>query len=243
MIDFQLFKGSIADLSKRDLEEITSLLNYYYEESTGLLLSELKKNNRVYYYRKTGENIEAFFMTGWSEVSIHNEKRISIYLGLSCVNNQYKERKLGSKLYYEFTKEALELQSKISDKVLLYGTTATPVVLLTLPKIWDNVEPNQDGSYSNHGEKIIRRIQKELDLDKFSTGHPYVLKKIAFKTRYAESERIRFKDISEKFDLRTFEILDIDETQGDRMMILCNLPSEIKFQKLERKLFAQIQDA
>ncbi|TBW28242.1 hypothetical protein [Gramella sp. KN1008] len=182
-------------------------------------------------------------MTGWSEMSSEKEERVIIYLGLSCVNNQYKENKLGSKLYYTFTKEALQLQSNYSNPILLFGTTATPVILLTLPKIWDKVEPNLDGSYSKHGEKIIRQIQKELDLEKFSTYHPYVLKKIAVKTRYADFERRRFKDICKKFDLRTFEILDIDETQGDRMMILCNLPSEIKFQELERKLFPQIQDA
>ena len=137
----------------------------------------------------------------------------------------------------------MQLQCNFSNLVLLFGTTATPVILLTLPKIWDNVEPNLDGSYSNYGEKIIRQIQKKLDLEKFSIDHPYVLKKIAFKTRYAETERRRFKDICKKFDLRTFEILDIDETQGDRMMILCNLPTENKFQELKRKLYPQIKDA
>ncbi|WP_035716063.1 hypothetical protein [Christiangramia echinicola] len=233
----------ISSLTKKDLNEIELLLKEYYEEPNHLLNEELRKNSRIDFYRKPGSGIEAFFMTGWGEISIASEKRLLIYLGLSCVNNKFKEKKLASKLYYFFTREALKKQSNIAKPIILFGTTATPVILLTLPKIWDNVEPNLDGSYSKFGGEIIRQIRKEYNLYSAGTEHPFVLKNIAVKIRYSRIERERFKEVCERFNLKTFESLDIDETKGDRMLILCNLPSKENFQNLKNKLFLQNQYA
>jgi len=111
-------------------------------------------------------------------------------------------KKISSRLYYNFSNDAYNYQQKNNNKLIFYCITATPIILLTLPKVLDNVKPDLEGSYTKNDNEIIETIKKSKRLDKFSAGHPYVLKGVAVNTKYSMSEEARLKEFELKNEIK-----------------------------------------
>lgn len=176
-------------------------------------------------------------MVGWEKHIINSEERDVVFLGLSCANDNYNERRFASKVYYYFTQDAFDFEQNRNTKLILYGTTATPVVLLTLEKIWANVKPNLFGEYEDFDKIVIEAIKKKSGFDKYSTNHPFVLKGIAVNTKYSQKEEERLNEVIRKNNIEIFKTLNIDESNGDRLLITCNIPDKAKLDRLKSKLF------
>lgn len=229
----KLLKKEISQLNSRERSQIFELIEPYYATPLTLLRKELELNNKIYIFKDDTQGIVAFFMTGWKQVFLLNEEYTAIYLGLSCVKNNQIQKKLGSKLYYYFTEEALHLKKK---NTILFGTTATPVILLTLPKIWKNVQPTLNGDFTDREKVLVRELKKLYGMDSYSTKHPFVLKRYSH-TRYSLPEKLRLEDMTVQKGITTFQKLNIKETEGDRLIITCRLPSKSDFVKLHNKIF------
>ncbi len=226
----------IKELTNSEKEEIFLLTKPYYFDSSNVVERELQHNNTVYLLKDSVGNILSFFMVAWEQHTIQSVERDVVYLGLSCSSQSNQEKKFASRVYYNFTVDAYNYQQKNNRELILYGTTATPVVLLTLSKIWDNVKPDLDGSYNQNDKEIIESIKKSSGLDKFSSGHPFVLKGIATNTKYSITEHARLKEFEIKKNIQLFEKLNINESNGDRLLITCNVPDKSKLDILKSKL-------
>ncbi|MGB3796465.1 MAG: hypothetical protein WA957_09205 [Alteraurantiacibacter sp.] len=176
-------------------------------------------------------------MVSWNErVGALKNKKV-VYLGLSCVSEQYARTKSASRLYYQFTQDAYAYEQFHSTKLILYGTTATPIILTALPKIWDNVWPSPDGTYSESSAETIEAIKRVKGLDRYAGAHPFVLKSYAADTRYSLAEKQRQNELCKKIGIRTFEYLDLQEENGDRLLVLCEVPAMETIHLLRKKLF------
>lgn len=226
----------IKELANSEIEEIFLLTNPYYFDSSSVVERELKHNNIIYLLKDSFGGILSFFMVAWEKHQIQSLERDVVYLGLSCASQNNQGKKFASRVYYNFTVDAYNYQQKNSSKLILYGTTATPVVLLTLSKIWDNVKPGLDGNYNQNDEEIIESIKKSSGLDKFSSDHPFVLKGVATNTKYSLTEQARLKKFEIKNNIKLFEKLNINESNGDRLLITCNVPDKAKLDILKSKL-------
>lgn len=229
---------TVKDLTRSEIEKIFLVTKPYYIDPSNVLDRELEHNNHIYLIKDRADNILSFFMVSWEKHLISNEEKDCIYLGLSCANQNNQEKRFASRVYYYFTTDAFNYEQESNNKVILYGTTATPVVLLTLSKIWDNVKPELEGSYTQFDKEIIDEIKKSTGLDKFSDEeHSFVLKGIAENTKYSVSEKTRLKEFELKNNITIFEKLNIKEDSGDRLLITCNVPDKSKLNKLKIKLF------
>lgn len=226
----------IKELTNSEIEEIFLLTKPYYVDCLNIVERELNHNNTIYILKDSFGGILSFFMVAWEKHKIQSVERDVVYLGLSCASQSNQEKKFASRVYYNFTVDAYNYQQKNSNKLVLYGTTATPVVLLTLSKIWDNVKPDLDGNYNQNDKEIIESIKKSSGLDKFSTEHPFVLKGIATNTKYATTEQARLKEFEIKNNIKIFEKLNINEAIGDRLLITCNVPDKSKLDIIKSKL-------
>lgn len=228
----------INELTSAEIKNIFLLTKPYYLDSSSVVKRELKHNNVIYLLKNDSSVIVAFFMVVWEKMILLSEEREVVYLGLSCASQDNQEDRFASKVYYNFTIDAYNHQQQNNTKLILYGTTATPVVLLTLPKIWDNVKPGLDGSYSQVDLELIECLKIASGLNKFSADHPFVLKRVAVNTRYSIRETQRLKEFEQRNDLTIFENLNINEADGDRLLITCNIPDKEKIEALEIKLFS-----
>lgn len=105
-----------------------------------------------------------------------------------------------------------------------------------LPKIYDNIQPDLDGNYNKKIKEVIENIKKVGGLDEFSSNHPYVLKGATASTKYSTNEKVRQKEFVFNNNINTFEKLNIDESNGDRLLIICEIPSKSKLDNLKLKL-------
>lgn len=227
----------INQLTKSEINDLFQLTKPYYVDAKNVLERELHHNTSIYQLRDMQQRLLSFFMVGWEKHKIGHEFKDVVYLGLSCANENSKENRFASRAYYYFTVDAYFYEQQRNSKLILYGTTATPVVLLTLSKIWDNVRPSLDGSYSPRDKILIEAIKKSTGLDTFSSDHPFVLKAVAKNTRYSTKEANRLLEFVNKNNIQTFENLSIREADGDRLLITCTVPDISKLDRLKAKLF------
>lgn len=221
-------KKNISELTQREKDEILCIVNPYYSNPQTIVLQELKNNNIIYLSKSLDNCLTSFFM-------VRFEKDLnSVYLGLSCASKENNTPNSASKLYAIFTLDCYKYQSETNVKLILYGTTATPIVFTTLPKIWDDVKPGIHGEYTAQDKAVIEEIKTNWGYAPYSTSHPFVLKGIA-KARYSEQEKQRLRAFEEKNNLNTFKLLNINEEEGDRLLITCRVPTEERIMELKRK--------
>ena len=228
---------SLIELTQIEIDKIFDLMKPYYVNPSALIERDLNHCTDIYFLKDKNENLLSFFMVGWEKHIINSEERDVVFLGLSCANDNYNERRFASKVYYYFTQDAFDFEQNRNTKLILYGTTATPVVLLTLEKIWANVKPNLFGEYEDFDKIVIEAIKKKSGFDKYSTNHPFVLKGIAVNTKYSQKEEERLNEVIRKNNIEIFKTLNIDESNGDRLLITCNIPDKAKLDRLKSKLF------
>lgn len=226
----------IKELTDSEITNIFVLAQAYYVEPTSVVDSELKRNNMIYLLKDSCNNILCFFMVAWHKFKIHSEERDIVYMGLTCTSQNHQEKKFSSRLLYNFTVDAYNYQQKNNQKLLLYAKVASPIILLMLPKIYDNIQPDLDGNYNKKDKEVIESIKKAGGLDEFSSNHPYVLKGATANTKYSTNEKVRQKEFVFNSDINTFEKLNIDESNGDRLLIICEIPSKSKLDSLKLKL-------
>lgn len=227
---------NISDLTVSEERNLFHILSPFYLDPTDLLERELAKNDSIYLLKDEKEEIVAFFMVGWKKYQSLEKNMDLVYLGLSCVSIKFQDNGFASRLYYKFTCDAFNFEVQNKVKILLYGTTATPVVLKTLPKIWDNVYPELDGTYSNEAKYAVELVKKFSGLGEFSGEHPFVLKGVAKGTKYSMFEESRLKELELRNGIDTFKVLNIDEKLGDRLLIICSVPGKQKIDLLSKKL-------
>lgn len=232
MENFIVHKKLTKDLSKAEIDEMYSLLTPYYLNPADLFNRELNHNSHAYLV-SCQNKIKAFFMVSWNENQIGLNGKKIVYLGLSCSDIGSSNQNLASKAYLNFTVDAYNFENENNLELILYGTTATPVILLVLPKFWDRVKPAYDGSFDAEDKEIIEKIKTSVNLDDFSTSHPFVLKEQGCNTKYSQNEEKRLNSIETKFKLTLFKKLGIDENKGDRLLILCSVPSIEKIEALK----------
>ena len=228
----------VKDLTADELRQITTILQPYYLDATELLARELEHNTHVYFV--SAENtIQTFFMVSWNEDEVALKNYKLVYLGLSCTDIHATDKKLASSTYLHFSIDGYNYEQQHNTKLLLYGTTATPLILTTLPKVWDRVKPALDGSYDTEDKSLITMIRKHLRQDALSDEHPFVLKNYAKNTQYSAPEKARLAQIEDKFQIDTFKQLNICEQKGDRLLIMCKIPQLSKIAHLKKQIWGR----
>ena len=228
----------IPRLTATEREQIQTITQPYYVDATQLLERELKHCTHIYLCRVDGE-FAAYFMVGWETLPIGNIEQPALFLGLSCASHTFRNRKLVSMLFAHSALDVADWQSRNNANLLVWFTTATPVVWNMMPRFYHVLQPELDGTYSETWSPAGNAIQQRHYLHAHLHSNPFVLKGVATATQYSPSER-SYLDQMLKSDTPTiFSRLGINEPEGDRLLVLCSLPDEIVLDK-HRQLLTQV---
>lgn len=209
-----------AALRDRCLELATAS----YENPSALLNREWTKADTLYLaYNST--RLEGFYLARFDIIDTIERWLPTMYLGLSATAEEARGHGIGNILYAHGLIDAFKWQAHEGAQIILWATTATPVVYLRLLTGLHNANPLMDGSYSTDGAALAAAIARELRVVPPPTGHPFVLKGIAQDTRYSPREVQRLVQLSAETKCTLFADLDIDEAQGDRPLVVAQLPS------------------
>lgn len=225
----------IEELTATEHEQIREIVQPYYTDATQLLARALSHNTHVY-LSYHNDMFVAFFMVAWETLSVNGTDRPALFLGLSSVDPEFRNKKLVSALYNQSMLDVAEWQANHSQELIVWFTTATPVVWHSISRIYRIIQPTIDSNYPPELADIGRAIQLCHYPYARPNPNPFVLKGVATATQYAVAERTYLEQTGQKNGPTIFDQLDVDESAGDRLLVLCALPDEesIRQQKRER---------
>lgn len=227
-----ILKKSIDDISKTELSQIKSIIKPFYVEIESLIERELKLNNYIYLYQDKASHILGFFMVNIPKLKTSDYN--FIYLGLSCASQH--EKNIGFSLYAKFTLDAYQLENEFKFKIYLYGTTVTSTLLRLLTKVWRNLRPSLEGKYSQNDKVLAEEIKLLLNYKNNADEHPFVLKKMASNTLYSHAEKARINAYATKNNIHLFEKIGVKEQEGDRLLVILEIPDKTKIQEFQKIL-------
>ena len=204
------------------IKNIMDLIEPSYKTAGKHIKKDIEICNELYVMQSDNEPMLALFMVGYHKIGDVN----FCYLGLSACKEEYKNKGFVKRLYLEFFKDCLNKEKEINNRILCYGTTATPIVWRAFHLLWINVQPDINGKCTDEGLQTLKTIATEkYPHAKFESETPFVLRQAAHQFNYSNNERQRLEKVVKDLNLTVFDIYNIDETQGDRFLMIGYCPS------------------
>lgn len=204
------------------IDQIFELTAPSYVNTIDLLSREIHHNRDIYITKDENNTLLAYFMINYETVAGLD----TCYLGLSACRESHKGQGLVKKLYQQLIDDCKALELTENRKILLWWTTATPVVYHWFNKHINRVEPNTQGRYTTEGKNLVLTIIKEKYPETtVDAVHPFILRSAATNTNYSEKEKERLKKITkELLEVDVFEKYNVVETNGDRFLMIGYTP-------------------
>lgn len=200
-----------------------------YDNAAAQLAQAFSINNLSYILRNEADEIVAFFLIGWGELpaTIDRPAAPTVFLGLSCARAHRKGQGLTSRLYRAFRQDARAWETATGQRLLIWFTTATPVVCEVANRLFAEAEPRRDGSFTSEGASWARAILDGRGMSRFAEPeHPFVLRRVSTAV-YAERELVRLTTFAHLQGQGLLDQLRIDARRGDRILFLARVPSEV----------------
>jgi hypothetical protein len=203
----------------RLVSEIRDLLAPSYEDARAVLDRELDNNSDAYLLTNDAGRLDAFFMVGWGRPP-QIAGMSAVYLGLSACRQEHKGRGLTIRLYRQFIRDAATWEATHQERLLLWATTAYPLILAVFYRFFDVLAPRPDGVCTDEVSRLAWDLRSQL-AGRYRAGpHPLVFRGVATATRYSDGEFARLEASRSQLDHDLFREWEIDERRGDRLLLL-----------------------
>jgi hypothetical protein len=220
--ELHLERRSLRELDGPLHDELVALITPTYVDAPAFMEEEYRKNDRIYLLRDAAGALAAFFLVGWQRMELDGVERQTVFLGLSAARET--GRGLARQLYAAFNADARAWQAQHGERILVWFTTATPIVCGVAWRIFSETEPRPDGTFSAKTAATARQVLRTRDLErKLDAAHPFVLRGAAT-TRYSASELTRIAAVDYEPAGALLSRLTIDERRGDRILFLAHVP-------------------
>ncbi|QCK15791.1 hypothetical protein [Mangrovivirga cuniculi] len=199
---------------------ILDLIGEYYDNPKEVL--EMISQERKVYMAIDNQNKISSILT----CKTHNLNGIIFsYLGL-LVSNSKNKLEIGA-LMFRHLEYLYQQQRSNTNKLFCYALTSSVSAYNWVLEFYDNVFPQNDSMLKHIAYKEILKIsgyKTERNLPYKVINSPSVAK---YKSGYSNL-------ISRNNKIERFPIgFDINESKGERVLIMCDLPEKMKFEKLK----------
>src|SRR5262249_19523830 len=144
--------------------------------------------------------------------------------GLTAARPDQKGTGTSIRLYRHAVSEAQEREQVQQRKLIVWGTLASPIAYRIARKVFANLQPSLDGTYSEDAERVARAVQRKLRVAQTPGAHPFVFPRLVAGVRFTEAERRRLADVCRAKSFSLFDRLGIDEVRGDRLLFVAAVP-------------------
>lgn len=165
----------------------------------------------------------SFFMTAATELQIADARVPAFFMGLGATRQSAKGRGQIRDLFLAFADDVRAREATTTERVLLFATFATPSTLYAFETLFVDVAPVRSGGYRDEYLPALPAIRDFLRTSA-DPQCPFRLPRHAKGTRYSVSERLRLADICRRKNFTLFEMLDVDEARGDRLVLCAHAP-------------------
>lgn len=211
---------------KNFISKLKELAQHSYLDTSSLLDREIKHCKKLFYVENENGALVCFAMYNFEPL----EDIETVYYGLTVCAENYKSYGLAKCLWEKIAFETIQRQNEIGLPILCWLTTPTPIVFQWFSNFLLNTEPFLDGSYSDEGKQLAEKLQ----VIKYSQSvqqdiNPFILRKIASNTIYSITAREQLVKATKKLNITAFENHTVDETKGDRFLIIGWMPKNVRF--------------
>lgn len=228
MLDVTITRSDLIKTNAALRQELLELAAPSYEDPSAVVEREWETSNCIYLARDGSGSILCFFMVAWETLEFDRSEQVpTLHLGLSAAGEGAKSVGLTGELYLRYLKDAVAWEKKHGQRLIGWGTTATPIVYLATRTFSPEIEPRLDGSYSARGAEVANALRRKLGAPVDTADHPFVLKNLAANTKYSAQEKERIERISKTKNFSLFRDLGVDESTGDRLLFLVPTPDNI----------------
>jgi hypothetical protein len=212
----QCLSGDLVRCDPEIIEQIISVVRASYVDPQPLIENDLARATQIYLAFDSSNQVAAFFMIAREELSIANCKQNAVFLGWSGATLAARGTKAVHALYAEAAHDIRTWEAAADSEFILWFTTATPSAYYGASLFWD-IEPAADGEANQRSVEAARAITAQFGFR--SRTSPFSLAG-AYVTRYSHAERERIKMIEQRRSFNLFRLLDIDESRGDRLLVI-----------------------
>ena len=199
------------------LAELYELIAPSYASTGKHIIHDIELCDELYTLRKESGRLAAFFMVGYH--ALNGEP--SCYLGLSACREELKGQRLVSQLYNTFLAECRAKEAKLGQQILLYFTTATPLVFAWFTRRLLDAAPRITGQYTEAGLQRLNTVANaHYAHATWEPSTPYLLRGAAIGVRYSEQERERIAAVAASEPGSFFNSVGLDERNGDRLLVV-----------------------
>jgi len=208
--------------NKELITQIMGLIGPSYKNAGSHITKDIEICDELYYINSSSDGkMIAFFMVGYHLV----EGVPHCYLGLSACAHEFKSTGIVKNLYLQFQRDCRVKQSELKRPIICYCTTATPIVFSAFHRLFIDTQPSFDGRCTEQAKsgmlKIIRRKYPDA---LFDPGKPFILRQAAKNISYSDAEKERINAIEQKLGITIFSENEINEAQGDRILMFGYVP-------------------
>jgi hypothetical protein len=204
-----------AEDRERQLPRMVELLGGTYEDPEETARGILERNDHCYFAEHDDGRVVGMACCAWSELTVAGEVRKAVRLGMLRADN------LASwALCRRLVEDAVVWQREVG-KVIVWGRTATPQILVLLAAFFADLNPRLDGGY-DEGRVPIARAIRQLHPQAGPEDHPFILRGVAGH-RYATAHQTHSAGFAERHKVEIFDRFRIDESAGDRIVYCSRL--------------------
>ncbi len=203
---------------------IAEIVAASFVDEASRLEREFERRDTLYVLADERGEVLSFFMVSWDTLEIDGQQVPTLNVGLTAARHDQKGNGKSNWLYRHVVAEAQRRERQLGRKMIVWGTLASPVAFLIARKIFANLQPSLDGTYAENPGQVARAVRRKLGIPQADGKHPFVFPRLIAGVRFTESERFRLEAVCRVRDFTLFERLGIDETQGDRLLFVAEVP-------------------
>ena len=194
-------------------------------DNIGLLERDFERRDCLYLLRDERGEVMSFFMVTWGTLEIEGRQLPTLNAGLTAARPDQKGKGTSIKLYRRAVLEAQEREHVQQCKLIVWGTLASPIVYRLAGKVFANLQPSLDGTYSDDAAQVARAVRRKLGIAHTNGSHPFAFPGLVAGVCFTEAERRRIGNVCRAKSFTLFEQLGIDEVRGDRLLFVAAVPS------------------
>lgn len=205
--------------------EIMKMILPSYKNAGSHIAKDIAICNQLYIVNSEDHQMLAFFMVGYHKINDLD----CCYLGLSACRQEYKNNGFVKALFFEFARDCIRKELSLNKRILCYWTTATPIVYHWFCKYFSDVAPDRQGNCSTGSKRLLTLIARSKYKNaSFEADYPFILRQAAHQINYSDAENDRIRQAIIDLNLAVFENHRLDETNGDRFLMVGYAPHHDK---------------
>lgn len=201
-------------------QEMIGVLKHAYIHPEKVIDKRYRALNKLFLLRKEGK-LEGFCTYTLIELKFHDTMVPSVYLGIMAASPSIQNSGLVLKTMEAMVNDIRHSNPDGSPPRLVWGTTASPSSLAIFRRYFTDVSPDDNGMIKHEYveyEKAMRSILLQGAPD--SDSPPLVIRAVAPLSAYSALEKDRIKALKQKKPGNIFDSYDIDDTRGDRLIMI-----------------------